>query len=114
MLSISGATPGYPSLADATSAGLHHINCRHSLGAYIEGLTRRFSNTADPEGDRLRQEQRRLERGIRHWKRRGTVALDGVTKARAAAHRRAWQERLRTLVAEHDLKRLRYREQISA
>lgn len=113
VLSISGATPGYPTVGAATSAGLFHANCRHALGAYIPGVTRRFENTADPEGDRARQEQRRLERGIRQWKRREAVALDDVAATRARAKQREWQARLRTHVDETGGKRLRYREQTS-
>lgn len=114
ILSITGATPGYPTVSSATSAGLLHANCRHSLGAYVEGLTRRFGRTADPEGDEARQEQRRLERGVRQWRRREVVALDEQAKRQAAAHARQWQARLRSHVAEHDLKRLRHRERLGA
>lgn len=113
VLSISGATQGYPTVSDATSSGLFHANCRHSLAAYIPGVTRRRTNTADPEGDRARQEQRRLERGIRRWKRREEVALSDDARAKAVAHKRQWQARLRAHVDEHDRKRLRYREQTS-
>ena len=110
VLSITGTDQRYPSVGAATSAGLFHANCRHALGAYIEGVTRRFTNTADPEGDAARQEQRRLERGIRGWKRREAVALDDVAAQRARAKQREWQARLRQHVDEHDRKRLRYRE----
>lgn len=113
VLSISGATPGYPTVGEATGAGLLHANCRHALGAYILGVTRRFTNTADPEGDAARQEQRRLERGVRQWKRREAVALDDQAAKVARTKQREWQARLRTHVDETGGKRLRYREQTS-
>jgi hypothetical protein len=50
------------SVSEAIGAGLLHPNCRHSLSAYLPGLTRTPTNTADPEGDRARQRLRALER----------------------------------------------------
>lgn len=112
VLSITGRTPGYKTMADATADGLLHANCRHRPAAFIPGLTEVPTVTADPEGDALRQEQRRLERGVREWKRRQAVALDDDAKAAAGAKVRAWQARLKEHVDTNDLKRLRYREQI--
>lgn len=110
IFSISGASADYPSLSTAT--GLWHQNCRHSASLYVPGLTKPMHSTADPEGDKARQEQRRLERGIRHWKRREQVALDDASRAQARRHVRQWQGRLREHVQAHDLKRLRYREAV--
>ncbi len=114
VLSISGATPGYPTVAQARAAGLQHSNCRHALGVYIEGLTRPMTHTADPAGDRARQEQRRLERGIRQWKTAEALAITDDRRRQAAAKVREWQARLREHVEANDLKRLRYREQITS
>lgn len=36
ILSITGKTPGYPTLAEAKEAGLFHPNCRHAYGLYID------------------------------------------------------------------------------
>lgn len=110
VLSISGDTPGYPTVAQAQAAGLQHANCRHRLGAYVPGLTLPMRNTADPAGDDARQEQRRLERGVRQWKRREAAAMDPDAARKARAHRLQWQGRLEQHVGDHDLKRLRYRE----
>lgn len=110
--SISGASPDYPTLSSAT--GLWHQNCRHSAALWVPGLSRRMGRTADPEGDLARQEQRRLERGVRQWKRREAVAIDDGAKRRAAAHAREWQGRLRAHVAANDLKRQRQRERLGA
>ena len=114
VLSISGADPKYPSLQAAQRAGLLHANCRHRLGAYIPGVTKRLTDTADPEGDRLRREQRRLERGVRQWKQRAAAALDDDTRRQHERRARDWQARLREHVTANDLKRLPQRERLGA
>lgn len=97
-----------------TANGIVVHNCRHALGAYVPGLTKRFTATADAEGDAERQHQRYLERGIRRWKRREAAALDEPARRAAAARKREWQGRMRTFVDEHDRKRLPAREQIGS
>lgn len=114
VLSISGATPDYPTVASATAAGLHHANCRHSLTLFTPGLTRRPTRTADPEGDAARQEQRRLERGVRHWRGREAVAITPQAQRLAKAKVRDWRAALDRHVEAHDLKRLRHRETLGA
>lgn len=114
VLSLDGLTPGYPTLAEAESAGLHHPNCTHSVAPYIEGLTDTSSiQHGDPERYEARQQQRYLERGVRHWKQREAAAMDDLTRAQAAAKTHEWQGKLREHVAINDLKRLSYREQIN-
>ncbi len=97
---------------EAQAAGLHHPNCRHRLGKFVPGLTGRMVDTADPEGDRARAEQRRLERNVREWKRRAAVALDDQTARQASARAREWQSRLSDHVDANDLKRQPQRERI--
>ena len=103
-------------VAEARADGLWHPNCRHSMSAYLAGVTRRpVGPTADPEGDAARQRQRALERRIRQEKARTEGAL--TPQARTAANRRvrAAQAELRDhLNANPNLKRLRYREQPGA
>lgn len=99
----------------AIATGLLHPNCRHSLSAYLPGVTRVPTNTADPDGDKARQQQRAIEREIRAAKLQQLGAL--THEARAAADRkvRDKQAKLRDHLADHpELKRLRYREQIGA
>jgi hypothetical protein len=36
ILSITGKTPGYPTLEEAKAAGLFHVNCRHAYGISID------------------------------------------------------------------------------
>ncbi|MCU0273821.1 MAG: phage minor capsid protein [Acidimicrobiales bacterium] len=112
VLSISGVDRRYPTVKEATSAGLLHAGCRHRLTAYIEGVTRPETNTADPEGDRARQEQRRLERGVRQWKRREAAAIDPDAQRMAKAKARDWQARLKAHVDANDLKRRPERERL--
>lgn len=114
ILSISGNDRTRPSLAEATASGLFHANCRHDVRPYVAGLTKPFTHTADPDGDRARQEQRYLERGVRRWKRAEVVGLDDEAKAKARARVQEWQGRLREHVDANDLKRLRQRERLGA
>jgi len=102
-------------LDQARAAGFQHPNCRHSVSAYLPGVTRVPQRTADPAGDHARQQQRALERRIRRAKEQEVAAL--TDEARRAARRRvrAAQAALREHLAAHpELKRLRYREQIGA
>lgn len=103
------------SVDEAILKGLLHPNCRHSLSAYLPGVTRVPTHTADPDGDKARQQQRAIEREIRAAKLQQLGAL--THEARAAADRkvRDMQAKLRDHLADHpELKRLRYREQIGA
>lgn len=40
ILSLTGATAGYPTLAEAESDGLFHPNCRHAINALIPSLAK--------------------------------------------------------------------------
>lgn len=113
VLSLSGRDPDHPSMEQARQAGLFHPGCRHAVSLYQEGVTRPMHGAADPEGDEARREQRYLERQIRAYKRREAVALDDGAKKKAQAKIREYQARLRKHVEANDLKRLRYREQIT-
>ncbi|GIE29976.1 hypothetical protein Ait01nite_030210 [Actinoplanes italicus] len=101
-------------LENARRAGFQHPNCRHSVRAYLPGVTKHPTiPTADPEGDLARQRQRAIERNIRRWKEREQAALTPEAKAGAKARVRKWQNEMREhLKANPALKRLAYREQI--
>jgi minor capsid protein 2 len=99
-------------VATARAAGLFHPSCRHSLSAFLPGLTHPTTGTADPQGDRDRQQLRYLERGVRQWRRREALALDDQAAARARARARAWQARIRSHVASTSAKRQPQRERI--
>lgn len=120
LLSISGTTVGQTidghqvidSVSGATSKGLFHANCSHTTHAYIAGLTKPQTGTGNPEGYEARQEQRRLERQVRKWKRREAVAMDDHAANAARAKVRAWQSRLKAHVDSHDLFRQPERERL--
>lgn len=124
LISLTGATPPGPygefvvtgTLAQAKAAGLHHPGCRHTLNRFIAGVTRPMHNTEDPEGDRLRQQQRAKERRIRALKREveAVKELDPAAAAKARAKLRAYQQGYRSWIDENGLKRLAYREQLKA
>lgn len=113
VVSVDGATPGYPTLDEAESAGLFHPNCTHQVYPYLPGLTDASGVAhSDPEVYEARQRQRYLERGIRAWKMRAATSLDEARAAAAQAKVSEWQGRLRAHVEANGLKRLSYREQI--
>lgn len=120
LLSISGASVGrtidgrrvIDSVSGATSKGLFHANCTHDTRPYIVGLTKPMTGTGNPDGYEARQEQRRLERQVRQWKRREAVAMDDQTAKAARAKVRAWQKRLKEHVDSHDLFRQPERERL--
>ena len=103
-------------LEQARSSGFQHPNCRHSVRAYLPGLTKLPEQpTADRSGDEARQRQRAIERSIRRWKEREQAALTPAAAAQARAKVQAWQGQMRDhLAANPNLKRLPYREQIGA
>ena len=89
------------------------IDCRHSLSAYLPGVTKAPTHTADPEGDAARRRQRELERQVRAWKLQADAALDPAAGRVAAAHARARRAVLREHLAAHPaLRRQPHRERI--
>src|SRR5690606_31642181 len=75
VLSITGRTPGYPTVDQARADGLWHPNCTHGTSPYIPGLTRLPTNTENPRGYEEKRRQRAIERQIRKWKRREAAAI---------------------------------------
>lgn len=86
---------------------------RHTVSIYLPGVTK-----PPAKKDRTRatyeqsQEQRRLERQVRAWKRRAAAAVDDKQRKAANAKVRAYQGRIRELTAETGLPRKSHREQI--
>ncbi|HET6356085.1 phage minor capsid protein [Streptomyces sp.] len=104
------------SLVEARAQGLFHPNCRHSLSAYLPGVTTRPPQHATP-GTTYEdtQRQREIERHIRRWKRVQAAAIDEAARRKAGAKVRAWQAVQREHVAAHpELRRKPQREQIGA
>ncbi|MCA1195124.1 phage minor capsid protein [Saccharopolyspora sp. 6V] len=103
-------------LTEARVLGFQHPNCRHSVSAYLPGVTRLPERpTADRDGDQARQRQREIERQIRKHKVRQVAALGDVERKMAGRKVRQWQAVMRQHLDDNpELKRLRYREQIGA
>lgn len=99
-------------LRQARADGLYHPGCRHSHSAYLLGVTRPPTATADPEGDKARQRLRALERRVRAAKREQAVALDDTAARAARAKVSAAQAAIRQHVATTSAKRQPAREQI--
>ncbi|MFE7119619.1 phage minor capsid protein, partial [Streptomyces sp. NPDC057654] len=104
------------SLDEARRHGLQHPNCRHSLSAYLPGVTRApVEHSTDPDGYEASQRQRAIERGIRKWKNRAAASTTPEGKRAAEAKVRQWQKRQRDHLADHpELIRRREREQLGA
>lgn len=105
----------YMLLSVAVKAGLFHPNCRHTVGTWIEGVSRRpkpMDKAKIEAASKLEARQRRMELKVREDKRlaEGTQDPDQV-KAYKAALRRD-QKALRDFVNEHGdvLRRDRWRE----
>ncbi|MEL3944490.1 phage minor capsid protein [Streptomyces sp. LNU-CPARS28] len=104
------------SLDEARRAGLQHPNCRHSVSAFLPGVTvLPVEQAQDPDGYEATQRQRAIERAIRKWKVRSAAAVDPAAKRAADARVRLWQSKMRDHLAAHpELRRKREREAIGA
>lgn len=95
---------GYPLLSIAIAAGLLHPNCRHSISTYFPGVTQL---PKVPDGKEAverydaEQEQRKLERQIRKWKRITEGSTDDDNAAKAADKVIKYQSELRELLKKH-------------
>lgn len=112
ILSISGNTPGYPTLQEAIGAGLFHPNCGHMITAYVEGLTIVGKPESNPKLYEQRKKQRCNERQIRKWKNRAAVAIDPAEQRKANAQIKAWQGKQRELIHDTGRRRQYDRERI--
>lgn len=104
------------SVDEARRHGLQHPNCRHSLSAFLPGITRApVEHSEDPSGYEATQKARAIERGIRKWKNRAAASATPEGKRAAEARVRQWQAKMRGHLAEHpELVRRREREQPGA
>ncbi|MDP9843262.1 phage minor capsid protein [Streptosporangium lutulentum] len=100
-------------VADAREAGLQHPNCKHTFSVYLPGLTKpppKLMTTGTYEDS---QEQRRLERQIRGWKRRAAAAPEGSSEKKAAnQHVKAYQAQMREHLDKTGLLRQSARERV--
>src|SRR5690606_9198487 len=101
------------SLEEARSAGLMHPNCRHTVSAYLPGVSRVPKAQASRGTYEQSQQQRYLERQVRKWKRHAEAAIDEKDRKTANARVRAYQAKIRELVDESGLPRKPHREQLA-
>ena len=121
--SRSGKSRKYPDFVKTTGygtgAGLGGWNCSHSFRPWFEGMSRTYDKALlaeyqakDYEYNGVKmteyealQEQRKIERGIRRWKREKN-ALDaaGLDSSEAAAGVRRWKGQYRDFLAQTGLK----------
>ncbi|MCX5587552.1 phage minor capsid protein [Streptomyces erythrochromogenes] len=101
------------SLMEARAAGFQHPNCRHSVSLYLPGVSVPPTAPANAHSYDSVQEQRRLERQVRRWKRREQTALDDDARTAARRRIRGYQADLRQLTRETGQRRLPEREQIT-
>jgi hypothetical protein len=102
-------------IEDATTAGLFHPNCKHTLVAYLPGVTQLHTNqwSADDEAAyQNTQKLRALERAVRAAKLQALGAVTPLDKQRATAAVRAGQARIKTFTDQTGLLRRRRREQL--
>ena len=99
---LGGDSPATSTVSAATSAGLFHPNCTHTLGLYVAGLTRPLRGTANPVGGRLREQQRYHERAVRRWNRRTVAATTLEGRAYTRRHLKAARGRYNGFIEEHD------------
>lgn len=104
-------------LDKAIANGYHHPNCKHRDVAYTPGdPTPTVPQASEEENARqyeASQRQRQIERNIRKWKKRESVALDDGESRSAKRKVRQWQAEQRAHVNSHSyLSRLPHREQI--
>ena len=92
-------------LSVAIRGGLFHPNCRHTMGQYIEGLTKIPQPIPDEkirEQRELEEKQRAMERKIRALKRKVEGTQDEKKVKEYKRKLREEQGRLREFIKEHD------------
>lgn len=105
-------------LEEARAAGLQHPNCKHTLIAYLPGVTALKTRTADEveqATERFKETQRlrAMERSVRRSKMAELAALTDTDKAAARARTRELQSRIRDYTAQTGLNRRPRREQLN-
>ena len=121
--SRSGKSRKYPDFVKTTGygtgAGLGGWNCSHSFRPWFEGMSRTYDKALlkeyqakDYEYNGVRmteyealQEQRRIERGIRRWKReRNAMQVAGLDSSEASAKIAEWNRRQKDFLEQTGLK----------
>jgi hypothetical protein len=116
IVSASGDSAEYPSLADAEADGLFHPNCAHSADIYVPGVSEQPEVRSVEERQdnyKEREQQRYNERGIRKWKNREAAAIDDTKRKSANAKVKEWQARQREFINDTGRRRDYGRESIT-
>lgn len=121
--SISGRTPGYRKLSEATgygtATGLCGVNCRHTFWPYFAGYSKQQTRDDIPglkENEHvynLQQQQRAYERTIRTYKRQAFAAKETGDEARRVDYSRklnATRSNYLDFLRKHNLTRYTERE----
>ena len=101
VLSVSGGTPGYHTLAEAEDAGLFHPRCLCTVDAYQPEIDQGPVRTEpgevkEPnEAYTARSTQRYIERQIRRYKNRMAAATTAQAERQAYNKVRDWQAKMR-------------------
>ena len=123
---------GYPDFVTVTGygtgEGLHGWNCRHSFFPFFEGISQAAydqatldnyaAKTVTYNGQEISvyeatQQQRAIERKIRHWKRQASaLEAAGLDHDQETAKIKEWQARMRDFIGQTGLQRQRVREQV--
>lgn len=77
ILSATGNTPGYPTIADAERAGLFHPNCQHAINILIPSLARK-TRAYDPDTKTLSPEEAGVDKLARPSKQETYTAYRGT------------------------------------
>lgn len=137
VFSLTGDSDQYPPLQNAIftgtwdeGGGIYHDYCSHFQSTYIPGVSEGIDSITDsPEENKIlnrmgekrgndfifkqEQEQRRIERQIRMYKRREAGSLTKSERERNNSLVRRWQSRQRELIDENPfLKRQYHRESV--
>lgn len=106
-----------PTIDEARAAGLFHPNCRHTLIAYLPGVSKTPAVTPWTAADQARydatQQLRALERKVRDHKRAAAGARTVLDAKRARTRQLAVQAQIRAHVDRHGLVRRARREQLN-
>jgi hypothetical protein len=117
ILSVAPDTRADATVAEATAAGLFHVNCRHVLTAYLPGVTEvpppRDWSSEDQARYALSQQQRRLERDIRAAKRELAAAFTPEMRSQAQFRLRRAQANMRAFIDQTGRVRNTRREQLN-
>lgn len=95
----------YPLLSVAIEHGLFHPNCRHTVSAWIEGIStlpKPMDGDAIRKNAKLEQQQRKLEGAVRRCKRLAEGTSEPEKSKEYRARVRQAQKALRDFIAEHN------------